>query len=225
MKTKFKEFEGIKFPVRPYFVLEGIVGVGKTTQSRLLFDYLQLEYPNRQLLLTHEPGSSEIADDIRHVVQIKPYTEPMYPVCEAYLYAASRAQTLPTLVQPVLDRGGIVQGDRSVFTSLSYQAFGRELGLRKVVDINRAAVGQLWPSRVYVLDVNMATALGRARDKLGDKFESMGEDFFTKAVEGYKYLADQYPDLVVEIDGNGSVTEVQQRLRTSVTNFLHEVLD
>lgn len=86
-----------------YIVFEGVVGTGKTTQSKRLAVYLQEMYPDKTVLRVREPGTGEIADAIRKLVQGTEFGEHMDPLCETYLYAASRAQVLMTKVIPVLD--------------------------------------------------------------------------------------------------------------------------
>lgn len=154
-----------------YIVFEGIVGSGKTTQSKLLAERLKATW-------TREPGGSEIADAIREIVQGTEFGETMEPVCEAYLYAASRAQTLRAIVKPILDKGGTVVADRSVFTSLTYQAVARGLGMETILEINKIAVGDIWPDKVFYIDLPVEMALARTADTVGDKFEKFGPDFF-----------------------------------------------
>lgn len=104
-----------------YIVFEGIVGSGKSTQSKKLVAYLQEKYLNTEILHVREPGSTPIAEDIRHLAQGREWDEIMHPLTNAYLYAAARAQTLHTVVRPALDRGAIVISDRSFLSSLAYQ--------------------------------------------------------------------------------------------------------
>ena len=88
-----------------YIVFEGIVGSGKSTQSKKLVEHLRATYPDREILHVREPGSTPIAEDIRHLCQGKEWEdEEMHPLTNAYLYAAARAQTLHTIVYPALDR-------------------------------------------------------------------------------------------------------------------------
>ncbi|MDO8488148.1 MAG: dTMP kinase, partial [bacterium] len=169
-----------------YVVFEGVVGSGKSVQSQLLVAKLQQKFPDRMVVWTREPGGSEIAGEIRRVVQGMMFAEDMDPICEQYLYAASRAQTLRSIVRPVLDRGGIVVADRSFFTSLAFQGYGRGLGIQKVLDINHIAIENLWPDLVVYVDMDLKTALTRTNDKRGDKFEAMDEKFFKKVQRGYK---------------------------------------
>lgn len=87
-----------------YIVFEGIVGSGKSTQSRKLVEFLREKYGNEQVIHVREPGSTPIAEDIRHLAQGKEWEgEEMHPLTNAYLYAAARSQTLHTVVKPALD--------------------------------------------------------------------------------------------------------------------------
>ncbi|KKS33018.1 MAG: Thymidylate kinase [Candidatus Amesbacteria bacterium GW2011_GWA2_42_12] len=188
-----------------YIAFEGIVGCGKTTQSQILAEKLGAVW-------TKEPGGDEISDAIRKVVQGTVYAEEMDPVCEQYLYAASRAQILRKVIKPVLDKRGIVVADRSVFTSMTYQGFGRNLGIERVLKINKEAVGDVWPDLVIWLDTDLDTALARTRDASGDKFESMDKSFFEKVREGYVEVTKRFPKLVKKVDGNGSIEVVEKRI-------------
>lgn len=98
-----------------------MVGSGKSTQSKKLFEYLQEKYPERKIIHVREPGSTIIAQEIRLLAQSRVFEEDMHHLTEAYLYAAARAQLLNTVVKPTLEAGGIVISDRSFISSLAYQ--------------------------------------------------------------------------------------------------------
>ncbi len=181
------------------------MGCGKTTQSRILAEKLGAVW-------TKEPGGDEISDEVRRVVQGMKFEIEMDAVCEQYLYAASRAQTLRRVVKPVLDKAGIVVADRSVFTSMAYQGFGRGLGIERVLKINEEAVDGIWPDLVIWLDTDLETALARTRDQSGDKFERMDKKFFEKVRKGYVEVAKRFPKLVKKVDGNGTIEEVEKRV-------------
>ena len=86
-----------------YIVLEGIVGSGKTTQVRRLVEYFRSE--GKSVVQVREPGTTPVAEDIRHLAQGKEWEdETIHPLTNAYLFAAARAQTLQTVVQPALER-------------------------------------------------------------------------------------------------------------------------
>ena len=169
-----------------YIVFEGIIGTGKSTLSKKLYQYLKKKFPNKNVILTREPGGTEIAQKIRKVVQGTKFNEEMDPICEAYLYAASRAQALRAIVKPVLDTNGIVVADRSFVTSLGYQAGAREIGIRETLKINKAAIENFIPDLVIFLDLDSKIALKtRPPDVSGDRWEMMNEEFFNKVRKGY----------------------------------------
>jgi dTMP kinase len=172
-----------------YIVFEGIVGTGKTTLSKKLYDYLKSKYPKKEVVWTCEPGGTEIAQKIRKCVQGTKFNEDMDPICEAYLYAASRAQSLRTIVKPIIEKGGIAISDRSFITSVANQGFGRDLGVKRALKINEPAVEGIHPDLVVFLDVAPKIAITRVHDGNGDKFERFGIDFYKKLRKGYKKIS------------------------------------
>jgi dTMP kinase len=168
-----------------YIVFEGIVGTGKTTHSKKLFDFLKVKYPKKEIVWTREPGGTEISQKIRKIVQGTTFNEEMCPECEAYLYASSRAQTLRTIVKPTLESEGIVISDRSFITSLAFQGYGRDMGIEKIMQINKVAIEGFIPDLVVFLDYDVKECISRTYDGDEDKFERFGADFFEKVKDGY----------------------------------------
>jgi dTMP kinase len=204
-----------------YIVFEGIVGSGKTVQSKLLVERLREEFPKKEVLWTREPGGSEIAGAIRKVVQATEFEEEMEPVCEAYLFAAARAHTLRRVVLPVLKRKGIVVSDRCYLTSVAYQGAGRGLDPKQVLEINRVAVNGLEPDIVFFLDIAPGMSLARSRDKFGDKFERLDINFFSRAADGYELGKKILGDRWVRIDGSKGIDEIHEKVWASVLKSLH----
>jgi dTMP kinase len=206
-----------------YIAFEGVVGTGKTTQSKRLVEELKQRFPNRVVLWTREPGGSEIAEAIRTVVQATPFTEPMDPVCEAYLYAAARAQSLRVTVKPVLDQGGIVITDRTFCTSVAWQGYGRGLDPALILAINKIAVGEFLPDIVFELDLDPVEGLKRTFDARGDKFETMPVEFFQQCVRGYRAMAesDLLHDRWKRINATGTRDEVYLRITEAVNPLLN----
>lgn len=205
-----------------YVVFEGVVASGKTTQSKKLYEYLKAKYPNIHVVWTREPGGSEVADEIRRVVQATPFKEQMDPICEAYLYAASRAQTLQKIVKPVLNKGGIVIADRSFLTSVAFQGAGRGLDYKTILNINKIALGAIVPKCVLFINVPLNVALSRATDQAGDKFESMGIDFFSKVEKGYNYLSStsKYSKIWNNVGGNAPIDTVFNNILKAINPYL-----
>ena len=111
-----------------YIAFEGIEGCGKSTQCELLVARLKREFPAKEIVLTREPGGTPISEEIRNILlSPEESNSQMEPLTEVYLFAAARAQSLREIVKPALDRGAIVLADRSIYSSLAYQSYGREI--------------------------------------------------------------------------------------------------
>lgn len=197
-----------------YIVFEGVVGTGKTSQSKKLAEFLKPKFPNRLVVWTYEPGGTKISDTIRKVVQATKFDETMDPLCEAYLYAAARAQSLRTAVRPVLEKNGVVISDRSFVSSLAYQGFGQDLGVETVWEINRIALGDLEPDLVIYLNLDVAVGLSRTFDKEGDKFESHDLKFFNKIARAYKKIAQmpRFKGKWINVDARGEIDGVFNKI-------------
>lgn len=172
-----------------YIIFEGIVGAGKSTQVRRLTQHLETRYKNRAIINTFEPGGSEIANQIRQTVQATEFAEEMHPMCEAYLFASSRAHTVNTIVKPQVDKGNIVISDRSFITGLAFQGYARGLGIEQILRINQPIIDIIQPDMVIYLSLDPQVGLSRVFDHHGDKFESETIDFFQQAQKGYQQVA------------------------------------
>lgn len=196
-----------------YIIFEGCHGTGKTTQSKKLVEFLKTKFPNREIVWTREPGGSEIADAIRKLVQGTTFTEEVDPICEAYLYAASRAQTLRRVVQPVIEKNGIVVQDNSFLTSIAYQGGFRELGIEKILAINETALNKFYPDLVIYLDLDPDVAAQRKFDSQGDRLETLVKKY-DKVVAAYK-KASRLPDLKkrwINVNADGNIEDVFNKI-------------
>jgi len=205
-----------------YIVIEGIVGTGKTTQAKKLIKWLEETYPNRDIVYTREPGGTEIAERIRKIVQGTKYEEEMEPICEAYLYASSRAQSLRKIVKQSSKKKTIIVADRSFLTSVANQGEGRGLGIENVLEINRKAIEGYIPDIVVYLDIELEVGLKRVFDHDEDKFESLGIDFYKKVQRGYKKIQKTkgYFNKWINIDAEGTEQEVFDRVKDSLETYI-----
>jgi dTMP kinase len=197
-----------------YIVCEWVVWTGKTTQSKLLVDYLRAQYPWQEVIWTREPGGTPIAEAIRTCVQGTSFEEEMQPLTDVYLYAAARAQLLGSLIKPALERGAWVVSDRNVCSSLAYQWWAQGIGMETVRRINSDAVLNVMPTKILFFDLPVEIGLARTFDQEGDKWEKLDKSFFEKVYEWYTKIP-EYTDLwriYNRIDANGSVEEVHKRV-------------
>ncbi|HEY8463807.1 MAG TPA: dTMP kinase, partial [Bacillota bacterium] len=133
-----------------YFItLEGPDGSGKSTQARLLAEYLQKS--GREIILTREPGGTPLAEEIRKLI-LTPTAETLEPMTEILLYTASRAQHVARIIKPALAAGKVVICERFIDSSLAYQGYGLGWSLDLIKTINRLAIGDCRPDLTFLLD-------------------------------------------------------------------------
>lgn len=197
-----------------YIVLEWVVGTGKSTQSKLLQEYLAQQYPDREIVTVREPWGTTIAEAIRTLVQATEFDEEMSPLTDIYLYASARAQLLDTVVRPALDRGAIVISDRSFASSLTIQWVAQGLGMKRVWDINAGAVQDTLPDVILFLDLDVDIWLSRTYDSSWDKWEKRKAEFSYKIYEGCQQLFDFTitKKLMRRVDASGSIQEVHDKI-------------
>ena len=200
--------------MRNFITIEGCDGVGKTHQTRRLKEYC--EQMGYDVVFTREPGGSDIAEQIRRIILDAANCD-MDGMCEAFLYAAARIQHLKDIVKPALRQGKTVFCDRFVHSSYVYQGLGRGLGLDKIVQLNRIAVGEYMPEFTVFLDLSPEQAFMRkgGADK-SDRMEAVDFSFHQQVYQGYKALIQAEPDKFEVIDASGSAEQTQRLLRQAL---------
>lgn len=192
-----------------FIAFEGCEGAGKSTQMRLLSDWLTAHGVKH--VLTREPGGGQISEAIRKIILDGKNSE-MTDECEALLYAAARAQHLADTVIPALERGETVLCDRYVFSSFAYQGYGRGLSVKFLKEINAYAAGHM-PDVTLFLDIPPARAFERKHGAdPDDRMEQAGEAFHRRVYEGYCKLLKRYPDKIVSVDCSGTKFETSARI-------------
>lgn len=175
-----------------FISFEGGDGAGKSTQARLLAT--ALEASGRQVVLTREPGGTEVAEEIRNIV-LNPLHLDLDDRTEALLFAASRAEHVAKKIRPALAAGAIVISDRFVDSSIAYQGIGRGLGVEPVSDINAWATKNLWPDITFLLDVEPTAGLQRVEDP--NRLEAAGADLQVDVRAAFLELASRSPERFV----------------------------
>ncbi len=188
---------------KSFFIsFEGSEGSGKSTQIDLLATRLENEGYN--VVVTREPGGTEIGEEIRHLLKHAQSGQGMTPETELLLFAASRAQLVREVIVPALRAGKVILCDRFLDSTTVYQGVARRLSEDPVSIINRFAVGDIMPALTIVLDVPAETGLARARrrpSELPDRLEQENIDFYQRVREGYLLLAREMPSRFLVVDG------------------------
>ncbi|WP_324650394.1 dTMP kinase [Georgenia sp. H159] len=202
----------------PLFIaLEGGDGAGKTTQARMLRDWLVAR--GREVVVTREPGGTELGRTLRREVL---HGEDLDPRTEALLYAADRAHHVATLVRPALARGAVVVTDRYIDSSIAYQGAGRRLGRDEVRDLSRWATDGLLPTLTVVLDVDAATAAAR-RSGAPDRLEREPSHFHEEVRSTFLALASAEPGRYAVVDASRPPEVVHGAVVESVARVLEPV--
>lgn len=200
---------------------EGAEGSGKSTQIEHLAQWLQQLH--RDVVVTREPGGTEIGEEIRHLLIHNNMSAEMCAETELLLFAASRAQLVRELIAPSLRRGSIVICDRYLDSSTVYQGVARNLARNPVHQINEFAVGAVLPALTIVLDVPPRVSLARVHQRasdLPDRMERENIHFYKMVRKGYLVLAKSLPRRFFVIDGTLPKARVRQLIRAEVEKRL-----
>ena len=201
-----------------FISLEGIDGVGKSTQSDLLEEFLRAQ--GRDVLRTFEPGGTELGQEIRHLLLHR--KGDVAPRSEALLYAADRAHHVATKVRPALERGEVVITDRYLDSSVAYQGAGRALKAEDVRAISMFAVEGLLPDLTILLDLEASAAAAR-RNTTGqepDRLERERIEFFEAVRQAFLDMAAAEPNRWLVIDARQSIEQMQEQIRSRVSQLL-----
>ena len=201
-----------------FITFEGGDGVGKTTQMRLLAEFL--ESTGFGVTVTREPGGTPLGTQIRELVLHS--RDHIAPRAEALLYAADRAHNIATIVRPALERGDVVLQDRYFDSSVAYQGSGRVLGADDIKKISLWAADDLIPDLTILLDLDQSAAAARlvAQDKPFDRFESEKADFHEKVRRAFLDIAAHEPDRFLVVDASLPIDEISAVVTQRVSVLL-----
>ncbi len=186
-----------------FITFEGADGCGKSTQMKLLTDYLIKK--GYDVITTREPGGKGLGEKIREI--LLNYDGEVSNRCESFLFLADRAQNIDITVKPAVSQGKIVLCDRHTDSSVAYQGYGRGLDIEEINALNNLATSGLKPDLTFVFDVDIETSMKRVGTEK-DRMESSGTEFFNKVRRGYLEIAKQEPERVKVIDSTKSIEDV-----------------
>ncbi|WP_020469206.1 dTMP kinase [Zavarzinella formosa] len=199
----------------PFISLDGIDGTGKSTQCRLLIDWLSsIGIP---AIRCADPGGTPVGDQLRAILL---NTESrMGDRAETLLFMASRAELVHQVIRPALEAGTVVISDRFVSANVVYQGHAGDLDPEEIRMVGLFSTGQLMPDLTMILDMPIGEAAKR-RGRTADRLESRGEAYFERVRAGFRTEAANRPDTFRIIDASASVDAIQTELRRHVAPLL-----
>ncbi len=196
--------------------LEGIDGSGKSTLAKQLKK--SLEEDGYEVVLTKEPGGSQLGKRLRELLQMQPV--PINPISEFLLYAADRVQHVKEIVMPALEKGAIVITDRMADSSLVYQGYGRGIDKEKIMMVNDWALQGIKPDHTLYVAINSDTAAQRLKDRKNlSVFDKEKRDFVERLIHGFTELYKDRDD-VVTLDGTAPPQELAKKARKVINQWL-----
>ena len=190
-----------------FITFEGADGCGKTTQMKLLAEYLKNKGKN--VILTREPGGKGLGEKVREI--LLNYEGPVSDRCESFLFLADRAKNIDIIVNPAVDEGKIVLCDRHIDSTVAYQGYGRGLDIERINMLNSIATNGRKPDLTFVFDIDVETSMKRV-GKEKDRMESAGIDFHNRVRQGYLELAKQEPQRIKVLDATKSIEDIHKKV-------------
>jgi dTMP kinase len=198
-----------------FLSLDGLDGTGKSTQCRLLADWLRAR--GRTVTTCADPGGTAVGDVIRSL--LLEHRGEMALACEALLFMASRAQLTAEVIQPALAGNNIVVADRYVLANVVYQGHAGGLDPEQLWTVGRLSTGGLEPDLTLVLDLPLDQAL-RRRGRPADRVESRAAEYHQRVREGFLTEARRRPERIRIVDASGSVESVHVQICQEVTRVM-----
>lgn len=212
-------------------VFEGGEGSGKTTQIQQVSQWLkqtgwltQLQTRGviRELIITREPGGTELGTQIRQLLLSHTVTEPIQDRAELLLYAADRAQHVDGLLQPRLAAGDLILCDRYIDSTVAYQGYGRGLERSLIDQLNYITTQGLSSDLTLWLDLEVEIGLARTQQRGShDRMEQANLEFHQRVRQGFQALAVAHPGRIVRVDASCGIREVSQQIQIVLTQYLN----
>lgn len=202
-----------------FVTFEGIEACGKSTQARLLNNFLLED--GYEVLLTREPGGPAISEKIRHILLDNANSE-MVAETEILLYMASRAQHTAQWIIPALKNNCIVICDRYYDSTYAYQGAARKISSDNIQMINKYATFNLVPDVTFYLNIPLELSLQRLTDKKQDRLENESRDFHQAVKEGFDKLALENPKRFIVIDGTQDIESIHNKIKEILLSKIQE---
>lgn len=202
-----------------FITFEGVEGCGKSTHSKLLYEYLKRS--GYRVVHTREPGGTKLGEAVRRVLLDSPGIG-ISDLAELFLFEACRAEIVKEVIKPALDKKFIVISDRFSDATFSYQGYGGRIDLIKIKTLDRVATAGVAPDMTMLLDIGTLEGLRRARKKGIDRMESKDLSYHKRVRAGYLKLFRQNPGRIRKLGVSGSIPDVQAKIRDEVEIVLRK---
>lgn len=203
-----------------FITLEGGEGAGKSTNAHWIADYLRSQ--GKQVLVTREPGGTEVAEAIRNVL-LSPELPGMNSDTELLLMFAARNEHLQTRILPALREGTWVVCDRFTDATYAYQGYGRGISLQRIAELEQWVQGDVRPDYVILFDLDVETGMARAKSRgASDRFEQEQAEFFRRIRQGYQRRASAVPERYPLIDAGQALETVREQLQAVLDGILRQ---
>jgi dTMP kinase len=201
----------------PFLSLDGLDGTGKSTQCRLLADWLRGR--GWSVTTCADPGGTTVGAVIRNLLLDQRRQMALAPPCEALLFMASRAQLVAEVIRPALEAGHAVVTDRFLLANIVYQGHAGGLDPEQLWNVGRLSTGDLQPDLTLVLDLPPERAAAR-RAGVADGIESRDADYHRRVREGFLREARRHPDRIRVVDTGPSIAAVHQQICQEVARVV-----
>ncbi len=205
-----------------YIAFEGIEGSGKSVQIDILKNFF--EKKGLKYIITKEPGSTDIGTEIRKILLNGSFTN-MGHLTEIFLYLADRAEHYDKIIKPNLNKVDVIISDRSLYSTLVYQGFGRGIDMNLLKQLNGIVTENIFPDYVFLIDLPVEIGLERAlkREETSknnqDRFEKERIDFHYKIREGYQFFYKNSKDWFI-FDGKKSIEDISSEIEKTIEKLL-----
>jgi len=223
-----------------FIVIDGPDGCGKTTQLKLLVDYLKDK--SIEVVQTEDPGGTKIGEQISRLLKYDAQGE-MDVHTEALLFMASRAQLVAEIIKPALEKGKTVLCDRFISATCAYQG-SSGYPVDKIIELGKFAVGDIWPDLTIILNTPAEEGRNRTGHKkyqraktnhkdanqaflfksvITDRFDSKSLEYHRKVRKWFLKIGEYYPGIVKVIDGTGDIETVHKKIIEAISHRFHRL--
>jgi len=196
-----------------FITFEGSEGCGKSTQSKMLAEYLKAQ--GKQVVYLREPGATKVSEKIRDILLDK-HNDAMLPNCELLLYMAARAQIVGEVIIPSLRQGKIVICDRFLDSTIAYQGYGLGMSLDLIRKIGEFSTSSIKPDLTIFLDLAIYRGLFHRRGSK-DRIESRSLAYHRRVRNGYLELVKKEPTRIKIVKVKENITDTQESIRRIVS--------